>query len=435
MIRLLSILLSLLLLFHPWPAAAAPDQPAFARGKELFLAGDFAAARQHLEQAFRADPANPDINFYLGRTAFELGDYETALMAFDRVLIMNPDASRVKLEIARCHLRLGFKEMARHYFREVLATNPPESVWKNIERYLAEIEEQERRHLFTGTLTVGVNMDDNVYQSPVSDTILGLQLTGPTATPTDDLVLDTTAVVNHVYLFEEPRLSWKTTFTDYNALYQDRHDLDVYYYSLGSGPVWRPGNCLWNNQVIAKHIDVEHDRYIDAVGFASFFTLPAGPGLLLTVGGRFEEKNNHDDAFKDATNTMLHFNPLLSVGPNRLSALFYREEENADAAVFSYDRIGWSLQYDRDLTQTMAAFGSFSSQQSDYRAPDPFFLVNRADTIQELKAGVSKLLWQSEAGHRSLAGQLIYSHLESESNIDIYTYRKNVVSLSCTLGF
>ncbi|MBI4792657.1 MAG: tetratricopeptide repeat protein [Deltaproteobacteria bacterium] len=82
MIRLLSILLSLLLLFHPWPAAAAPDQPAFARGRELFLAGDFAAARQHLEQAFRADPANPDINFYLGRTAFELGDYETALMAF-----------------------------------------------------------------------------------------------------------------------------------------------------------------------------------------------------------------------------------------------------------------------------------------------------------------------------------------------------------------
>lgn len=435
MTRLFSMLLSLLLLFHPWPATAAADQSAFERGKGLFLAGDFTAARPPLEQAFRDDPANPDINFYLGRVAFELGDYETALMAFDRVLIMDPDASRVKLEIARCHLRLGFKEMARHYFREVLATNPPESVWKNIERYLAEIEEQEKRHLFTGTLTVGVNMDDNVYQSPVSDTILGLQLTGPTATPTDDLILDTTAVVNHVYLFEEPRLSWKTTFTDYNALYQDRHDLDVYYYSLGSGPVWSPGRYLWSNQVIAKHIDVEHDRYLDALGFASFFTLPAGPRLLLTVGGRIEEKNNYADDFKDATNTMLHFNPVLSVGPNRLSAFFYRETENADAAVFSYDRIGWSMQYERDLNLTLAAFGSFSCQQSDYRAADPFFLVNRADTIQELKAGLSKLFWQSETGHRSLTGQLIYSYLESDSNIGIYTYRKNVVSLSCTLGF
>jgi tetratricopeptide (TPR) repeat protein len=433
MIRLFPALLSLLLLCYSWPAAA--DQAAFARGRELFAAGDFAGARIHLEQAFRDDPANPDINFYLGRTAFELGDYETALMAYERVLIADPNAARVKLEIARCHLRLGFREMARHYFREVLATNPPAPVWQNIERYLAEIEAQERRHLFTGTFTLGLNWDDNVYQSPVSDTILGLQLTGSTARPTSDRILDTTAVINHVYQFEEPRLSWKTTLTDYNALYEDRHDLDVAYYSLGSGPVWNTGRYLWHNQAIAKHIDVEHDRYLDALGFASALTLPAAPGLLVTVGGRLEEKNNYDDPLRDATNAMLHVTPVLSLGPNRLSALLAKERENAGAEVFSYDRISWSLQYERELTPTTSVFGGFNCQSSDYLDADPFFLVNRADTVQEWRAGASRLLWQSAASRTTLAGQLVYSYLESDSNIDIYTYRKHVVSLSCTLGF
>ncbi|MEW6521687.1 MAG: porin family protein [Thermodesulfobacteriota bacterium] len=431
--RLLFIF-SLLMLLLPCPVPASTAPTDFEQGRQLFAAGNYAEARQYLNQAFRADPANPDINFYLGRTAFELGDYETALMAFERVLIMDPGASRVKLEIARCHLRLGFKEMAKQYFREVLATNPPEPVWKNIERYLAAIEAGEKRHFVTGALTAGVNWDDNVYQSPVSDTILGIQLTGPSASPESDQIYDTTAVINHVYLFEEPQLSWKTTFTSYNALYENQQDLDVYYFALGSGPVWRTDRFMWSNSVVAKHIDVEHDRYLESIGFATALTLPAGP-MLLNFGGRLEEKNNYDEPFRDATNYLLNVNPVLAVGPNRLSANFYREVEDADAGVYGYDRIGWTLLYERQLTEAFSAFAGIGVQKSEYKEVDPFFLVTRNDTFEELKAGLARLLWQSAASHRSLSAQLAYSYLESDSNINIYTYRKNVITLSMTFGF
>ncbi|TFG36582.1 MAG: DUF560 domain-containing protein, partial [Desulfobacterales bacterium] len=99
------------------------------------------------------------------------------------------------------------------------------------------------------------------------------------------------------------------------------------------------------------------------------------------------------------------------------------------------DRIGWTIQYEREFTEEISAFASIGLQKSDYKGPDPFFLVTRSDTVEEFKAGVAKLLWQSEASHRSLSSQLVYSYLESDSNIDIYTYRKNVISLSLTLGF
>jgi tetratricopeptide (TPR) repeat protein len=431
----LLLTISLFMILLPRPAIAATPPSDFEQGKQLFLSGNYAEARTYFDKAFREDPANPDINFYLGRTAFELGDYETALMAYDRVLIMDPKATRVKLEIARCHLRLGFKEMAKQYFREVLATNPPEPVWKNIEKYLAAIEEGERRHFFTGTLTAGVNWDDNVYQSPVSDIILGsLQLTGPTATPTSDQIYDTTAVINHVYIFEEQRLSWKTTFTNYNALYENQQDLDVYYFGLSTGPVWKTDKFMWSNSVTAKHIDVEHDRYQESLGFATALTLPI-ERMLFNFGGRLEEKNNFTDGFRDATNYLLYFNPVLVVGANRLSANFYKEVEDAEAKVFGYDRIGWTLQYDRQLSEDISAFASIGMQKSDYKGPDPFFLVTRSDTIEDLRAGLAKLLWQSEDARRTLSAQLVYAYLDSESNIEIYTYRKNIITLSLTLGF
>ncbi|MBI5558636.1 MAG: tetratricopeptide repeat protein [Deltaproteobacteria bacterium] len=434
MMRLLFIIISGILLFSPCPASAGPSPSDFEQGKQLFLSGNYLEARQYLDKAFRADPANPDINFHLGRAAFELGDYEGALMAFDRVLIMDPAATRVKLEIARCHLRLGFKEMAKQYFREVLATNPPEPVWKNIENYLAAIEAEDRRHLFTGALTLGVNWDDNVYQSPVADTILGIQLTGPTARPKSDRIYDSTVVFNHVYLFEEPRLSWKTTLTNYNGLYENQQDLDVYYFALGSGPVWKTEAFLWNNNMIVKYIDVEHDRYLGAFGFASALTVPAGL-MLLNFGGRLEEKNNYQDPFRDATNYMINFNPVLVAGANRLSANFFKERENSAAKAYAYDRIGWALQYEREFSEDISGFASFGLQKSDYQGVDPFFLATRADTIKEFKAGAAKLLWQSKSSHRNLSSQLVYTHLDSDANIDIYTYRKNVISLSLTMGF
>jgi len=198
--------------------------------------------------------------------------------------------------------------------------------------------------------------------------------------------------------------------------------------------VWKTDRFMWNNNMIVKYIDVEHDRYLSSYGFATALTLPAGP-MLLNFGGRIEGKNNYDNAFRDATNYMAYFNPVLVVGANRLSANFYKEIENAEARVYGYDRIGWSLQYERQFSEEISAFASIGLQKSDYKEQDPFFLVTRADTVEELKAGVAKLLWQSGTSPRSLSSQLVYSYLDSDSNLDLYTYRKNVVTLSMTLGF
>ena len=432
------ILFALLFSFSP---AIAAEEPAgsFTLGKQYFDQGKFNEAYTELHKAFLLDPSNPDLNFYLGRAAFETGKPEEAVMAYERVLMADPDAARVKLELARAYLQLGTKEVAGQYFKEVLATNPPEQVWKNIETFLASIDASEQKHFVNGTFTLGHSWDDNARSAPVSSQIsAGLfefQLIGPSATPQSDQINNATLVINHIYKNEEYPFLWKTAATSYNALYQSIHDLDVNYLGLSTGPVFQKDNYIWDVQALGTYIDVEHDRYQNSLGAASSLTYFFVKNLMGTFAAKAEKKNNYVDSGRDALNLMFSAGPVLLVGPNRLSLLFTKEKENADSDINSYDRFGWKLRYDRSLPYDFAAFAGLGYTMTDYDIIHPFFGVTRSDEVRELTAGVSRLLWQDPAKNRALIMQLAHTYTNSDSNIDLYTYRKNVTELNLTVSF
>ncbi|MDP2001993.1 MAG: surface lipoprotein assembly modifier [Desulfurivibrionaceae bacterium] len=438
-LRFFAFVLIALQLFFPPMMVAAETPASFSVGKQYFDQGRFEEAYTELHKAFLQDPGNPDLNFHLGRSAYETGRFEEAIMAYERVLIANPDANRVKLELARANLQLGSREIAKQYFKEVLATNPPEQVWKNIEKFLASIEEAEQKHFVNGTFTLGHAWDDNARSAPVSDRIAAglfeFQLTGQSASPQSDQTNNATLVLNHIYKNVEYPFMWKTAATSYNALYQSLYDLDVNYLGLTSGPVFQQDNFIWDLQALVSLIDVEHDRYQGAFGAASSLTYLFSKNFMGTVGIKAEEKNNYVDPDRDALNLIFSAGPILLVDQNRLSLLFSKEKENADNEVNSYDRFGWKLRYDRNLPYDFAAFAGLGFTITDYDAQHPFFSVYRNDEVQELTAGVSRLLWQDTAKNQALVMQLGHTYTNSESNIDLYTYRKNVTELNLTVSF
>ncbi|MBU4412063.1 MAG: tetratricopeptide repeat protein [Proteobacteria bacterium] len=438
-LRFFAFVLIALQLFFPPMMVAAETPASFSVGKQYFDQGRFEEAYTELHKAFLQDPGNPDLNFHLGRSAYETGRFEEAIMAYERVLIANPDANRVKLELARANLQLGSREIAKQYFKEVLATNPPEQVWKNIEKFLASIEEAEQKHFVNGTFTLGHAWDDNARSAPVSDRIAAglfeFQLTGQSASPQSDQTNNATLVLNHIYKNVEYPFMWKTAATSYNALYQSLYDLDVNYLGLTSGPVFQQDNFIWDLQALVSLIDVEHDRYQGAFGAASSLTYLFSKNFMGTVGIKAEEKNNYVDPDRDALNLIFSAGPILLVDQNRLSLLFSKEKENADNEVNSYDRFGWKLRYDRNLPYDFAAFAGLGFTITDYDAQHPFFSVFRNDEVQELTAGVSRLLWQDTAKNQALVMQLGHTYTNSESNIDLYTYRKNVTELNLTVSF
>ena len=421
-----------LLLFY---TSALAGIPGMMQGQDYFAKQDYQQALVYLLTAFQHSPDDPNLNFLLGRTYFELGNYEAAVMAYERVLFSEPDSSRVKLELARAYLALGSKEYARKYFQEVLTTNPPEAVWNNIQRFLVSIKESDRKHFFTGTLAVGFDFDDNPRVAPVDDIINGMPLVGVGANPDSDVATVITATANHIYRPLDSKLFWKTSGLSYNTFYDDQSDLDVNYYELSTGPAIKWGDTLWQNTIFTTGVDVDHDTYQESLGLSSTITTQLMPEIMVSAKIRYEDKDNKQYSFRSADNFRITVNPVLQIPPARISLSFGLESENADSDVVSYDRFFWQLRTDSPMVYDTNIFIALLVKDTDYEKADPFFLTKRHDDYHEISIGLSKPFWISQSGFQTLIASISHRYIDSESNIELYTYRRNVTSINCTYAF
>ena len=421
------------------PGTEPSTQDHFNLGKQYFDAGRYDEAYDQFFKAFSKSPGDPKTDFYLGRAAFEKGDYEAAVMAFERVLIVQPDAMRIKLEMARCFFHLKAYETAKQYFNEVLAAKPPEMVQKNIENFLAAMEAAETRHLFNGLVSFGITWDDNARVSPAEDkinTVIGdITLVGPSATPQNDRIFTTTALINHVYKFSNDRLFWKTSGLNYNGFYQYEDDLDLNFLNIVSGPQLQSGKFLFELQGLFNQLYLEHDRYLGILGMGSIITFAPTPNYVFNISAKGEQKEFFQDGSKDALNLGLNGNSFFIFAPNRVAFGVGGESENAESDINSYSRYKVSLRYDRLIPYDINMFTGFRFQKTSYNESEALFGKKRTDDLKEFTAGVSKALWRSSDNRRILSVYLNYTYTKSDSNIDLYTYKKNVVATSFEFRF
>lgn len=413
---------------------------SFTLGRQYFTEGKFDTAYREFYEAFKDDPANLDLNFYLGQAAFESGRFEDAVMAYDRILIADPESARVKLELARTYFLLGSKELAKELFREVLATNPPEAVAKNIEQFLAAIDESERKHFFNGFFSAGISMDSNVNIAPdnkiVDIVISGINL--PVTidqNPISDTFYSTTLNINHLYNTEDWPFAWRTNATSYNALYAQETINDLNFLNLSSGPSWQTEKRLLHLYGQVTQVAVEHDSYLNSYGLGSNLNLLLTPETVLTANAMIQKKDYTQDDGTDADSFILSLEPSYTIGSNRISLFAVAEQEDAEIEINSYFRYSVGGRYDRQLPFDTAAFASIRWQETRYQETNPLYAVRRDDESYDLACGVSKILWQPKDKQQSLSGLLSYTRTEADSSITVYSYNKNVVSLSATLTF
>jgi len=390
---------------------------------------DAAGAYDRLYAAFLANPADPEINFNLGLAAYAKGDYEAALMAFERVLIAEPDSARVKLEMARAFMALGSLADAKALFREVLATNPPPAVRRNINLMLADIAAAEQKDFITGAFSVGLNFDDNIEASPVSDRIkIGLfdvVLTGDTAAPRRDEIISATAVASHIHKITDT-WSWKTTGLNYNSWYMGGAALDINYFGISAGPVWQGDKATADLYLYYNKVNLDYDRYMNISGLGSTSSFFVTPAFMVNAAIRVEKRRYDSLDGKNATNSQAIVSPSYAFGRNRAVLALLAERENADQGYNSYDRFQWKARLERNFPGDVLVYASYSRRESDYDEEDPLFGEKRSDTVEDLAVGCTVTLWNSADRQRRLAVDLSYVHTEADSNFDLYTYRKNV---------
>ncbi|HPI94047.1 MAG TPA: tetratricopeptide repeat protein [Deltaproteobacteria bacterium] len=431
-----------LLLLACTAAAYAQDttfQERYQAAQEQMQGGNYPFAYQILTDLFREDPANADVNFSLGRAAFETGRYEEAVMAFERVLLARPDAMRVKLETARCYYKLGALDTAEGYFREVLAAGPPEQVKKNIGVYLDAIEASRREHFFQGAVSSGVEWDDNVNVAPSSSLItistdLG-DLPVRVDKPAGDTISHLYSDLRYAYVPYGGNLGFKASLLGYQALYTHEDDLDVGLAELRAGPSLRTGGAAWDLYGMASHISLDSETYSLSYGGGVSMSVMPGWNLAVDADARLRKKDYADEDAKDALNASLAVTPAWASGPNRIRTSLGVEREDARSDEETYWRATGSVSFERLLPFGLAFVAGYRYQGSWYAEEAGLFGEKRQDDVHYYNAALSLPVFRSTGGAFEFTMGAGYTYTDSNSTLPLYTYAKNVTSLSLNCTF
>lgn len=133
----------------------------------LVKAGKPAAAYVMLEPLEFEHAGEPRYDYLIGIAALDSGKPDRATLALERALAVNPGFTAARLDIARAYFQLGDLLRAKTEFTAVLKQDPGADARANIEKYLAEIADQEggKKLFFSGYVEAAVGHDSNVNYS------------------------------------------------------------------------------------------------------------------------------------------------------------------------------------------------------------------------------------------------------------------------------
>jgi tetratricopeptide (TPR) repeat protein len=220
------------------------SSPALAEEKDK--ATQKAEAEKKLEALFdkvTSNPDNLDLNFEYAQLASKLGKYDEAIAAYERMLIINPNLNRVKLDMALVYMKSGSFGQAKNLFEDVMSKDPPETVKDNINSLMAVVRKAEKKHHFSGSVTVGFNSDSNATATPATGAVDLFGVSVPLDDSSSGQASDDHRFVaingSHTYILpSKNRHIWKTDATVYKTHQSSIGTLDLTVFSGKTGPTF-----------------------------------------------------------------------------------------------------------------------------------------------------------------------------------------------------
>jgi len=333
---------------------------------------------------------------------------------------------------------LGEFESARARFQEVLNHTPPANVRANIEHFLQLIDKASRRHHWSGMLSLALSYDNNVHYSPLKDQIQGVDsiiaLDEVLATAKEDFISQNTLALNHLYRQHPQRPGWLTGLVLYNASYFEEQNLNLNLLGLNSGPIWQQGAWQGKLQGLFNYLALDDERYLTTTGLELEEVWQRDPIFSLGQQGSLSNLDYEIDE-RDARQYRLAVKPTWAWSKSRLLTNLGMEWSNASDDQHSYQRILLKMDFQRQVSGQLTVNLGGRWQDSAYTDEAPLFGKKRHDVLREASLGLSRVVWAEPKGAGQLSALLNYVVSSAGSNIDLYDYEKQVLSLSLSYQF
>jgi hypothetical protein len=416
------------LLLAAMPALAADTnverdyEIALTKGQYAIELQDFAAAIGHLKKAIELKPKDAAARVSLGAAYSRSGDLAAARDALQQAVAVDGSDARARYELALVLEKLGQAEEATAQMAQAAKGNDPE-VSAAAKGYLEGTGGKKDR--FTAKLAGGFQYDSNVILEPDSLPIAG-------AKNADWRAL---LAVNMDYAFLRAERSEAVLgYAFYQTVHQDLTDYNVQQHT----------GRLAGKYAMSKtvSVDLEYDFIYTFVGGDHYgtsnqlvFRMPANltPASQTELHASYEDKSFYDTAVFKGQADRNGWNTAVGVGHtimlDRRSGIAFDYTYDQNSATADW----WSYAGNKGMVTALGewsgfkVFGSLSYYDRKYDAIQPGAPEKRHDGVQEYAAGAT---WK--AG-KNWSVTLSDDYTINDSNLAVYQYTRNIVSLTAEI--
>ena len=420
---------------------AVTQDSAVIQAETLIRKGDFNAAYQLLEPLESKYAGDVNYDYLLGIAAVESNNVTRGAFALERVLALDPNHKDARAEMAKAHFMLGETEASKAEFNNVLNQNPDAETKKTVTKLLTAIDKNEGiTTAFGAYLDAGLGWDSNVSSAPGIASI-GIPAFGGINVPLGNAaqeksdsfmnlaagisvrhpVTDEFAVFGNASVtgrFNSSETDFNNNLLDFNAGYQYQRNKNNF--SLAAQN---------------SYFQLDNKSFRHAFGATAQWLYNIDAFNQAGVYGQFSRLKYADNHIRDADRSILGVNAghvfQGDYKPVVFASIYGGREDARDSSVDFLDQDIFGLRAGGQLSFSplwhLNATASYERRDNDEN--DPFFLTKRKDDQYDVLVGLRYL----PAPSWSIRPQ--FSYTKNESNIDLNSYERKVISVNVRKEF
>jgi len=401
------------------------------------------------------DPDNVRLNLEYARSQVARGQLKGASATLERVLLIAPESAEVHFFLGLVYFRLGQYSNARTEIEQAIELGLSPEMEEKARSYTDRIGDQLETTRFSLTLTIGVQYDDNMNQSPTDGTALFIDFPIDVDEENKDFALlgIVKGRVEHDFGNQDQSSVYaEATYFESDKIEVDRLDLRAA--GLEFGATFNQGKWSLTPFATGNVAWLQNDEYLNSAGlglravyrlsptvkvsaeargiYEDFMSVPASQSAPLRDGQRYRASGRVDWAYS----------PTMRVGGE-----VYVGQKNASVEFESFSRFGVRANHTWLLGRGQFLLTGASAEMTDYDGPD-FFVspttvredeVYRANIaygvpLATIAAALASDDWlPSYIGSINLIAQ--YEYEKSSSNLSNYDYEANRAQLLMSKRF
>lgn len=398
-------------------------------------------ARPHLETAFSINPKLDSLGYYTGYLRYRRGDYQGALDAFRQGTTRSPEIRQLTHFYGGLALRsLGMPERGAAEFDEALRQLPPGPLTGPAERVRdAMLSARRQERPFRAELRLGVFYDDNVGIFPQASGDAGIQELSRrkiasfgefgslrldyTFLRLKDFDLVATGVAFGTYNNNAPSFNIADLLGGFTGNYRG---------TLAGMPMFLTSQYTYDWATLGAHSYVQ--RHI----VSNYASLAENASNLTTLVARYQ--------YKDFLNESKVIPEEQRTGSNYAAGFSHLFRWEGDKYLL---RLGYQWDFDDTKGQDWAYFGNrvfaggqytlpwgrvrlnydFDVHIRDYRFVNVVLPTNAPGTLARFDTEFTHVFGVTVPLPHNLSLVAQYQYTDVRSNIDLYSYKRNLASL------